>query len=121
MNTEYRIQNTEDRIQKAEVRSMNQKPSAVSLQPSVSKEGEDKKLKKLTSEFESVFLYYVLKSMRDTVPKSGFIYGKSGEEIYRSMMDQEMAKNMAERRETGISDILFKQLATPSQQRKGLR
>lgn len=55
--------------------------------------------------------------MRDTVPKSGFIDGKSGEEIYRSMMDQEMAKNMAERRETGISDILFKQLTHHSIQK----
>jgi flagellar protein FlgJ len=88
---------------------------------SSSDDSEMKKLKKLTADFESVFLYYVLKSMRNTVPKSGFIYGKGGEEIYRSMVDQEMAENMAERRETGISDILFKQLATPSQQRKGLR
>ena len=48
--------------------------------------------------------------MRDTVPKSGFMDGKNGEEIYRSMMDQEIAKSMAEKRESGISDMLFKQL-----------
>mgnify|MGYP001619888151 CR=1 FL=1 len=74
------------------------------------KEADEKKLKKLTADFESVFLYYVLKTMRDTVPKSGFIDGKNGEEIYRSMMDQEVAKSMADKRESGISDMLFKQL-----------
>ncbi|MBI3584558.1 MAG: rod-binding protein [Nitrospinae bacterium] len=71
---------------------------------------DEKKLKKLTADFESVFLYYVLKTMRDTVPKSGFIDGKNGEEIYRSMIDQEVAKSMADKRESGISDMLFKQL-----------
>lgn len=71
---------------------------------------DEKKLKKLAADFESVFLYYVLKTMRDTVPKSGFIDGKNGEEIYRSMMDQEVAKSMADKRESGISDMLFKQL-----------
>ncbi len=74
------------------------------------RETDVKKLKKLTADFESVFLYYVLKTMRDTVPKSGFMDGKNGEEIYRSMMDQEIAKSMAEKRESGISDMLFKQL-----------
>jgi flagellar protein FlgJ len=71
---------------------------------------EDKKLKKLTADFESVFLYYVLKTMRDAVPKSGFIDGKNGEEIYRSMMDQEIAKSMSERGESEISETMFKQL-----------
>lgn len=82
-------------------------PSAVNNQFSNT---DEKKLKKLTADFESVFLYYVLKTMRDTVPKSGFIDGKNGEEIYRSMMDQEVAKSMADKRESGISDMLFKQL-----------
>ncbi|MBI5750187.1 MAG: rod-binding protein [Nitrospinae bacterium] len=71
---------------------------------------DEKKLKKLTADFESVFLYYVLKTMRDTVPKSGFIDGKNGEDIYRSMMDQEIAKSMADKRESGISGMLYKQL-----------
>jgi len=74
-------------------------------------EVDTKKLKKLTSEFESVFLYYMIKTMRDTVPKSGFIYGKSGEEIYKSMMDQEIAKSMSERGKSEISETMFKQLS----------
>jgi flagellar protein FlgJ len=74
------------------------------------KEAEEKKLKKLASEFESVFLYYMIKTMRDTVPKGGFIYGKSGEEIYKSMMDQELAKSMSERGKSEISETMFKQL-----------
>lgn len=90
--------------------NVNNQPLAISNQSSASKVDDEKKLKKLTADFESVFLYYVLKTMRDTVPKSGFIDGKNGEEIYRSMMDQEVAKSMADKRESGISDMLFKQL-----------
>lgn len=90
--------------------NVNNQPLAISNQSSASKVADEKKLKKLTADFESVFLYYVLKTMRDTVPKSGFIDGKNGEEIYRSMMDQEVAKSMADKRESGISDMLFKQL-----------
>jgi len=90
--------------------NVNNQPLAISNQSSPSKEADEKKLKKLTADFESVFLYYVLKTMRDTVPKSGFIDVKNGEEIYRSMMDQEIAKSMADKRDSGISDMLFKQL-----------
>jgi len=94
---DFKIQNSESGIQNSE-KSSNLKKA------------DEKKLKKLAADFESVFLYYVLKTMRDTVPKSGFIDGKNGEDIYRSMMDQEVAKSMADKRESGISDMLFKQL-----------
>jgi peptidoglycan hydrolase FlgJ len=63
-------------------------------------------IKKVAEEFESLFLGLVLKSMRDTVQKSGLIDGGNAEDIYRSMLDTEYTKIMAEQRTTGIADSI---------------
>ena len=69
------------------------------------------KIKQLANEFESIFLEIVLKSMRETVGKSELVNGGNAEDIYRSMLDQEYAKNMAGMRQTGIGDAIEKQLS----------
>lgn len=69
------------------------------------KEGGDREeIKQVANEFESLFINMVLKSMRNTVQKSGFMDGGHAEEIYRSMLDDEYAKQMAAQRHTGIAD-----------------
>ena len=68
------------------------------------------KLREVSEEFESVFLDLVLKSMRNTVPKSELMDGGNGEEIFRSMLDTEHAKNMAKQRMTGIASTIEKDL-----------
>ena len=60
--------------------------------------------KKAAEDFESLFLNIVLKSMRDTVQKSGLIDGGNAEDIYRSMLDDEYSKIMAAQRHTGLAD-----------------
>jgi len=67
-------------------------------------DGELRKIRELSNDFESIFLEIVLKSMRDTVPKDGLMSGGNAEDIYRSMLDSEYAKNMAQQRVTGIAD-----------------
>ncbi|MEN9835490.1 MAG: peptidoglycan hydrolase FlgJ, partial [Pseudomonadota bacterium] len=52
-------------------------------------------IKKAAEDFESLFLNIVLKSMRDTVQKSGLIDGGNAEDIYKSLLDDEYAKMMA--------------------------
>lgn len=61
-------------------------------------------IKQMAEEFESFFLGIVLKSMRDTLPKDGIINGGNAEDIYRSMLDAEYAKEMARQRTTGLAD-----------------
>lgn len=58
----------------------------------------------VAEDFESLFLGIVLKSMRDTVQKSGLLDGGNAEDIYASMLDDEYAKSMAAQRHTGIAD-----------------
>ena len=78
------------------------------------KSGQPAKIKQLANEFESLFLEIVLKSMRETVQKSELVNGGNAEEIYRSMLDQEYAKNMAGMRQSGIGDAIEKQLSGDS-------
>lgn len=58
----------------------------------------------VAEDFESLFLGIVLKSMRQTVQKSGLLDGGNAEDIYASMLDDEYAKTMAAQRHTGIAD-----------------
>lgn len=60
-------------------------------------------IKKLSDEFEGIFLEIVLKSMRETVDKTKFIDGGNGEQIFQSMLDSEYAKNLANQRTTGLA------------------
>jgi flagellar protein FlgJ len=71
---------------------------------------KDPNLKKACAEFESLFMFYLLKEMRATIPKSGFISGGSAEEIYTSMLDTQLAKELALKGGIGLSTILFDRL-----------
>jgi len=72
------------------------------------------KMKKACAEFESLFLYYMLKEMRSTVPKSGLISGGKSEEMYTSMMDQHLAQEIARERSLGISALFENKLSGAS-------
>jgi flagellar protein FlgJ len=73
---------------------------------------DDKKLRQACKDFESVFLGYVLKSMRKTVEKSDLMGSGQEEEIYQGMMDDEICKTAAESNSVGIADALYNQLST---------
>ena len=69
-------------------------------------------IKEACFELESLFINYLLKEMRATVPKSGFISGGKAEEIYTSMLDSQLAKEMASGGGIGLSSFLCDQLCT---------
>lgn len=67
-------------------------------------------IRRLSEQFEGIFLEIVLKSMRESVQKSEFLDGGNGEEIFRSMLDGEYAKTMASQRSSGLADTIENQL-----------
>ena len=75
----------------------------------------DTKLKAACREMESLFLTYLLKEMRKTINKSGFISGGRAEEIFTSMMDVELSKKMSDAGGIGLSSLLFQQLGSQSE------
>ena len=69
----------------------------------------EKDMEKVARDFESVFVNKLLESMRKAVPKSGLL-DSSALDMYQSMMDQEMAKNMSERKGMGLGEMVYKDL-----------
>jgi len=68
------------------------------------------KLKKACEEFESLFIFQMLKSMRQTIPQTGFLGNGSEKDIYQSLLDQELSKNMAKRNVMGLGELVYKQM-----------
>jgi len=72
---------------------------------------DDPKLRAACVEMESLFITHLLKEMRATVEKSGFIDGGQAEEIFTSLLDVEISKKMSTAGGIGLSAILLEQLS----------
>ena len=77
----------------------------------------DGQLQNTCRDMESLFLSYLLKEMRATVDKSGFISGGKAEEIFTSLLDVEYSKQMSSAGGIGLASLLIKQLGGPSEQK----
>lgn len=73
----------------------------------------DPKLQAACQDMESLFLTYLLKEMRATINKSGFISGGKAEEIFTSLLDVELSKKMSDAGGIGLSSLLLRQLGNP--------
>ena len=73
-------------------------------------EKDDPRLRAACAEMESLFLSHLLKEMRATVEKSGFIDGGQAEEVFTSLLDVEISKKMSAAGGIGLSAILLEQL-----------
>jgi len=67
-------------------------------------------VEKACTDMEALFVFYLLKEMRATVPKDGYLSGGKGEEIYTSMLDSQLAKELAAERGIGLSPLLKESL-----------
>jgi peptidoglycan hydrolase FlgJ len=84
--------------------------------PSISPKNSAKntlKMKEACLEFESMFIYYLFKEMRATIPKCGFITGGKAEAYYTSLLDQELAKELSSKGGIGLASLMRGQLGTP--------
>lgn len=99
LNMEEMVVPSKERI----VRSLNSSKSRVADQ-------QGSELQNACSEMESLFIQHLLKEMRATIHKSGFISGGRAEEIYTSMLDAEVAAKISTRGGIGLADLLFQQI-----------
>jgi murein DD-endopeptidase MepM/ murein hydrolase activator NlpD len=67
-------------------------------------------LKKLTQEFEAIFLHQLLSVMRETVGSDGIFEESAGQDIYTSMMDQAVARALALQGGIGLAAPLLRHL-----------
>jgi flagellar protein FlgJ len=72
---------------------------------------ESAELKNACAEMESLFIFHLLKEMRSTIPKTGLLTGGRGEELYTSMFDAQIARELASERGIGLSTLLTERLS----------
>jgi flagellar protein FlgJ len=72
---------------------------------------DERKLKKACCDLEAVFLNYLLKSMRKTIPKADLFGSARDEEFFRDMMDVEICSAASRTQSLGIADMLYRQLS----------
>jgi len=75
-------------------------------------ENKDKvQLRKACVAFEGYFVQMMLKEMRKSVDSSGGILPKSHtEQIFEGMLDEEIAKSVAEGRGIGLADSMYQHM-----------
>jgi len=69
-----------------------------------------KKLTKACTDFEALFIAQMLKSMRQTVPQTGFLGKGLGNDIYQGLMDEELSKKLAQNKGLGLGQALYRQM-----------
>ncbi|MBT4290444.1 MAG: hypothetical protein HOD92_24215, partial [Deltaproteobacteria bacterium] len=57
--------------------------------------------------FEEIFVHKMLQVMREAGPKSDFISGGRGEEIFQDMLDENYAKLISQSDTLGLSKMIF--------------
>ena len=68
------------------------------------------RLEKACSEFESIFITHMLKSMRTAVTEDGFLGNNNESKIIQSMFDENLALGMAKGKGMGLGKMLFESL-----------
>jgi flagellar protein FlgJ len=68
------------------------------------------RLEKACSDFESIFITYMLKSMRTAVSEDGLLGNTNESKIIRSMFDENLALGMAKGKGMGLGKMLFESL-----------
>lgn len=71
---------------------------------------KEKEIMEVAQKFEALLIHQMLKAMRATVQKSDMLDSFSLQQ-YESMMDEEIANEMAKQRGIGLADMLFYQLS----------
>ena len=77
-----------------------------------SRDDPDAAIDEVATQFESMFIQMMLKSMREALPKDG-LFSSNDMDTYTEMADQQIAVNMAESGGIGLADVIARQLRPP--------
>lgn len=68
-------------------------------------------LHKACQQFEAILLGSMFKEMRAAVPTDGLLGDDNAQKTYQSLMDQEIASELAKNQSVGIAENIYRQLA----------
>jgi len=87
-------------------------PHAAESKADASQDTEHRQeLQEACTEFESLFIYHLLKEMRASIPDDGYLGKSMQSETYTSPFDIEIARHLSMQRGIGLADFLMQQLA----------
>jgi peptidoglycan hydrolase FlgJ len=72
----------------------------------------DPELKEACHQFESLFVKYMLQTMRNTFPENNLFGGGQAEKIYTGMLDDEVARSVSQQRGIGLAAMMYAQMAS---------
>ena len=75
-------------------------------------------LQKVSRDFESIFLGYMLKQMRKTVPEDPIMGNSNAKDIYFDMYDDALSKELSKAGGIGLAAMLYKQLSASENAKK---
>jgi Rod binding domain-containing protein len=71
---------------------------------------DEKRLEKACQEFESIFIHQMMKAMRQTVPRTGFMAEGKERNIFQALFDEEISKIISKRGGLGVGKTLYRQM-----------
>ncbi len=87
--------------------------NSISTRTSAGKDDKERQLNRLresTREFEAIYVNEMFKAMRKTVPEDGIFKTSKTEEMFRDMMDMELARETAKGDGIGIGKAMYDQM-----------
>lgn len=72
---------------------------------------QEAQLKRACRDFESIFLNYILKSARNTLPENNLFENTHESKMYKSMMDEKLAVSVARGKGAGLAPMLYEELS----------
>jgi flagellar protein FlgJ len=70
----------------------------------------DKEMEQVGKQFESLLLHQLLSAMRKTVPENELFGNTPADEMYKDMFDQQIAEQVADSGQTGISQSITEEI-----------
>lgn len=90
------------------LKGISSEPALAGLNKDISPD----KLQKACTEFESIFITYMLKSMRASVAGDGLFLNNNAGKMIESMFDENLSLGIAKGGGIGLSGMLFDKLKT---------
>jgi len=85
--------------------------TAVTQKPADTRTDKDlESLRKSCRDFEAIYIQEMYKAMRKTVPDSGLFEKNMASELYKELLDMEMAKAAAAGKGNGIGEAMYQQM-----------
>lgn len=85
-------------------------PGTQAGRPTPGASAETARLRHAAREFEAVMVEHMLKTVRQSFPKSGFLPSGAGQSLYQDLADEQMAKAISRGGGLGLGDVLIRSL-----------